>query len=114
MTPKTEPIKFAGTTVHLDLALCVIPVISKTSSALPHNALYLVIEFSFSSSNQYRPIMPCLDIDTHAVHFVEYNGLYNTSSGAAVPNQLYFICLYDPETETALRLRPKERMITFT
>lgn len=36
--------RLAGTTVHLDLALCVIPVMSKTSSALPHSTPYSPFE----------------------------------------------------------------------
>ena len=54
-------------------------------STATERSLFTIWALSFSSSNQYGPIMPCLEMATQGVLFTECNDLCKTSSGGAVP-----------------------------
>ena len=53
-------------------------------STATQRSLFTVWALTFSSSHQYGPIMPCLEMATHAVQFTGGNGLCKTSSGGAL------------------------------
>ena len=59
---------------------------------------FFVCDLSFSSSNQYGPTMPFVEIATHAVHFVECNGLLITSAGVDVDQQTLLLLFTCPES----------------
>jgi hypothetical protein len=96
----------AGTTVHFDLYLCVVPMMPKNSSVLPHSAVFTVWARSFSSSNQYGPMMPCFEMATHAVHFVECTSARHPPV-ELYPNKHYSCCLHILTAENVLRLRTR-------